>query len=503
MSNRKFLLNTAMSLVSQIIAMISSFVIPRLIIGTYGSALNGITNSISQFVALIIILEFGVSSVIQSILYKPILDNNHQEIIRILNYTKKIYKKITIILVIYVILLGIFIPYMIDIEQISRLDIFFLTIILGGIQLFQNYLVMPYIIFLTANQKAYVFLIVQSLVVILQTIFIAFAVALSLDIIQLKLLTITILSIKPVAIYLYVIQKYRHLISKYDSSVYVPNVWYGGTQHITAVVLENTDVIVLSIFSTTSNVSIYSVYFLVVQGIRKLITIFSNGIIPYFGSLYAEKKFTQLKEKFFSFELLMSFLMVVSYTSAVRLIIPFIRNYLSGVEDVNYEIPIFGIFMGLAQASYIIRYIYYTLVTAAGKFKETRTSSIIEASINIVISVIAVSKFGLVGVAFGTFIAMLYRGIHLSFYCSKNILTRKNSVFYKVFVFDVISFSIVMYILNNLVLNTTGFVNWGISGLIVVTISTITTGIIFTLFYPKKVKLFYGFIKQYFNRRRV
>ena len=54
------------------------------------------------------------------------------------------------------------------------------------------------------------------------------------------------------------------------------------------------------------------------------------------------------------------------------------------------------------------------MVYAAGHFKETQLSSIIEAVLNIVLSVLLVLKFGLVGVAIGTGTARWKRELYLA-----------------------------------------------------------------------------------------
>ena len=66
--------------------------------------------------------------------------------------------------------------------------------------------------------------------------------------------------------------------------------------------------------------------------------------------------------------------------------------------------------------SYCLRLPYNAMVFAAGHYKQTQLSAIIEAVINIVVSVVLVSKWGLVGVAIGTFAAMTYRTLYLVLY---------------------------------------------------------------------------------------
>lgn len=51
-------------------------IVPRLMIGTFGSEAYGATSSITQFLAYITLLEAGIGGVARSALYKPLADND-------------------------------------------------------------------------------------------------------------------------------------------------------------------------------------------------------------------------------------------------------------------------------------------------------------------------------------------------------------------------------------------------------------------------------------------
>ena len=60
------------------------------------------------------------------------------------------------------------------------------------------------------------------------------------------------------------------------------NKWDGLAQHIASVVHNNTDITILTIFSTLTEVSVYSVYYLVVKGIKAITLEFIGGIDAYY-----------------------------------------------------------------------------------------------------------------------------------------------------------------------------------------------------------------------------
>ena len=140
--------------------------------------------------------------------------------------------------------------------------------------------------------------------------------------------------------------------------------------------------------------------------------------------MYVKNETEKLNKTFSSFELLIHLGVTILYTIAGIMIIPFVKIYTKGVTDAEYIVPLFSVLIVVANASYCMRMPYYIMVQAAGHFKETQTSSIIEAAMNVAISILMVFRFGLVGVAVGTFAAMTYRTIYLAWYLKKNILNR-------------------------------------------------------------------------------
>ena len=69
----------------QIVAMISGFVIPKIMLIFYGSEINGIVTSITQLISYLILLEAGLSGATVFSLYKPIAVHDTYGINRILN----------------------------------------------------------------------------------------------------------------------------------------------------------------------------------------------------------------------------------------------------------------------------------------------------------------------------------------------------------------------------------------------------------------------------------
>lgn len=57
----KFIKNTLATGLMQVVAMISGFIIPKIMLMFYGSEINGIVTSITQLISYLTLLEAGLS----------------------------------------------------------------------------------------------------------------------------------------------------------------------------------------------------------------------------------------------------------------------------------------------------------------------------------------------------------------------------------------------------------------------------------------------------------
>ena len=102
--------NTFSSLFYQITTIVCGFILPRLILTAFGSDVNGLTNSIAQFLGIISFLELGVGAVVQSSLYKPLAEHDDDQVSRVIMSANRFFRTIAGILLVYVIFLVVFYP---------------------------------------------------------------------------------------------------------------------------------------------------------------------------------------------------------------------------------------------------------------------------------------------------------------------------------------------------------------------------------------------------------
>ena len=485
---QKLSLNTFSSLSKQIVSTICGFILPRLFLTHYGSGVNGLVSSIAQFLSFASIFDAGMGVVIEASLYKPIAENNRIDINKVITSGQKFYYKIATIYAIYV--LGMLFLYPFAIK--SSYDYFFVATLIVAISIssFGQYCFgVVNSVLLSADQRTYVNSIAYIITIILNTLLGAILINLNCSVQVVKLMSSFTFLLRPIILKVYVDKHYKINWHEEYTEEPIKQKWNGFAQHIASLILQNTDIVILSIFSTLENVSIYTVYFLVVHSIQEVINAATVGIRPLLGDMLAKKETKHLNQVFSEIESVMHAGTTFVFGMTMIMLVPFVKVYTLGVTDANYEVPLFSFLLCLAYYINCSRYPYQAIIMAAGHFRQTQASAIIEAGINIVITVICVFKFGLVGVACGTVVAMTYRTIYFVVYLKKNIIQRSVMKFIKVEIIDLITIVIMLFSTSFLKLDSISYIAWVKMAIISGVICIIECGIIQMIFNRKVVQI--------------
>lgn len=494
---KKLVYNTATSLLLQLVTVICGFITPRLFLSEYGSEVNGLVQSITQFLGVVSLLELGVGQVIQSALYKPIAKNDLSSINSVLSSGNKFFKRIAFILAIYIIVLIAVYPF------ISNNDFGWLytaTLILAiGIGSFaQYYFGIIDRIFLNADQKGYVHYTAQIITLILNTISCVILIKQGVSIQVVKLVTSLIFLVRPFVLRIYVNKKYNVKRNVNYTDEPIKQKWNGIAQHVAGFIFNGTDNIILTLFSTLSNVSIYSVYHLVVYGVHQIYQSATAGLHSMIGNLWAKKDVDKLNNIFGIIETSLHFSTVFLFTCTGVLMLPFVRVYTDGVNDANYVQPLFSVLIVLAHGVQCIKTTYNMLILGAGHYKQVQKCHIITAVLNVLISVATVYWLGIVGVAVGTLIAATYQMIWMAWYDSKNIIKWPFKSFVKQILVDILTISLIVAGTSWIHLGGVNYFSWFIMAIPVIIIAALICIAMALLFYRKKV---FSLLKIIKNKR--
>ena len=194
--DKKTRLNMTISLLLQIVTIISSFIIPKQILLSFGSEVNGLVNSITQFLNYISLIEGGLGSVLMTALYQPLNENDIEKVSRIIVAGNNFFKKIAKIFLIYLFAVSVVYPLIVKTE-FSFSYICTLSLILGISLFIQYYFSIVWRLMLQADRKVYISAGVQIITVTLNTILTVVIVRIYPSIHVIKLISAGVFVIQP------------------------------------------------------------------------------------------------------------------------------------------------------------------------------------------------------------------------------------------------------------------------------------------------------------------
>lgn len=480
--------NIITSIILQFCSIICGFIISKIIISNYGSVINGLIVSITQLLSFVMLLEAGFGPVIKADLYKTIAQKDKTKIVQILKASEKIFRTISYIFLIYIILLCVALPLQVanDFDYIFTIS---LIIIISLSTIAEYYFGITYRLYLQAEQESYIITLIYIFIIILNALAIVVLVKLKMNIQIVKLVSSIIFVLKPILQNIYVKRKYNINLKEVKSDYKLKQKWDALAQHIAFVIHKNVDVLILVLFGNLVEISVYSIYSTIVNSMKNIVQAFAGGMDSTLGSMIANGEKENLNKNFKMYEGIYLTIATILFSSTLFLIVPFVEVYTKGINDTNYIRTSFATIIVIAEFICMIRVPYNDLVKAAGHFKQTKKGAYIEAITNTIISCILVKSLGITGVAIGTLVAMSIRTIEFMYYSSKYILERNiYYVFKRVIIIgiELVIITLCVSILQNE--NFIGYLGWGIKAIKVTVISSIIVISINPLIYKENLK---------------
>lgn len=417
--------NILANLILQLTAAVSGLILPRFFIIAYGSTMNGMIVSVTQFISYLALVEAGVSAASIVGLYKPLADNNIVEINRILSATKRFYYKSGIAYVLLLVVLVIIYPMAIE-NQVEESTTRFMILILAASNLIDYLFLGKYKVILTANQRGYVIMLVQTLGTVLNTIITIILILEGCNVLLVKFVATVIYIFRFVLVWVYVKKNYKFINFNEDPNYEAINQRWSALLHqITGVIVNNTSVVVMTLFLGSKaliEVSVYGVYNMIANAISLLVGSFNSGLQSGFGELLSKGDREALDKAYSNYEYLTYMVVFWAYTCMAILIIPFINLYTKDFTDALYVRNIIAFMFVLVGVAQNIRIPSITLICAAGHYRQTRFRAVIEVIIIVSVSLILVRPYGMMGVLMGNFCSFLYRGIDIVYYNTTRIM---------------------------------------------------------------------------------
>ena len=476
--------NVVFNILVEVVKLACGLILPRLILSNYGSAYNGIVQSVTQFLTCVALMKMGIGGATKAALYKPLAEKNGDEINNVIASTEAFMRKIAVIFVGFVLVFACLYPIIVS-NEFGWVFTFFLIIVISLSTFAEYYFGFTYQMLIGADQKEYIYSILSIVTIVLNTIVSVILINNNFSIHIVKLGSSLVNVITPIYLYVYCHNHYN--LKKVDKNSIRPIAqrWDAFAHEIASFVNDNTDIMILSLFVNMLEVSVYTVYHYVIINLKKVVTSFTTGFGPAFGDMYVKNEQENMNINLNVYELMVFSFVSVVYSTTLVMIIPFVLVYTKGIDDVNYSRLVFSIIITFGGAFDCFRYPYKQIINNTGHYKQTRNIAIAEAVINIAVSIIMVAKFGLVGVSIGTLSAMLFGYIMYSNYVSKNIVKRDQKTSY-IHVLLTIVIMIIIYLSSKaFMVEIDSYFMWVVYATITAIISCMVTVAVDYVFYKE------------------
>lgn len=408
MRTKNSIINISFGLGSQVIITALSFFSRTVFINSLGIEYLGINGLLTNILAMLSLAEAGIGSSIIYSLYKPVAENDYKKI----NILMKFYRNTYIVIALIVLILGLslmpFLNYFTNDAKVEDINIIYLIFLLNT--------VLPYFYiyknsFLNVSQKGY---IVTTIYTISSVITLCIKIGI-LHYTQNYILYLLIDSAITLITSIFLVKKVnkmypflkKKVIGKLDNDTK-----NGITKNVKAIVIQNignylvvgTDNILISSFISVSAVGIYSNYTMLIEICRNFTYQIFNNIYHSVGNLVAIEESEKIYDIYKVYNFLNFWLYSFFSICLCVLINPFITLWLGSEFLMNQYIIIILILIFYERG---MRNSISTVKTTAGIFHEDRYIPLIQALINLVISIILVQFIGIVGIFIGTLISSL------------------------------------------------------------------------------------------------
>ena len=401
--------NTTVAVFSRIIAIFAGFVTRVVFTRMLNESYVGINGLFTDILNILSLTELGAGTAITYALYKPVADNNIPKQQALMQMFKWFYRITAGCVAAFGILI---IPFM-DVIMKNRPDVenlvFIYVLYLANSVV--SYLLVYKRTLIEAHQLNYIVLLYQTAFLLIQYMCQILVLVIARDFILFLVMHIVCtvtsnicLSAKAGRLFPYLNEKAVEKLPEDEKKDIYKNIKAMLMHKAGAVIVNNTDNLIISSFVGVTSVGIYSNYFLVIGSVRQLLDQVFQGITASVGNLGVTEDNRHVKKifetAFFTGNWLYGFAAICLY----ELLEPFIetsfgKSYLF-TSDIVLVLCINFYINGTRKAALTFR-------DSLGLFFYDRYKAVAEALLNLVISIILVKHYGVLGVFTGTLSSMV------------------------------------------------------------------------------------------------
>lgn len=480
-------------IISQIVTLLLGILLPKLLIGGFGSEINGLLSSIKQIFVYIALLEAGIGTAALQAMYAPIAKGDNLKVSEIMSATDRYFRRTGLMYGLAVLLLAFIYPYIFRVN-LDNSTVAAIILLQGSAGVIRYFFQGKLTILLRVDGRSYVTTNIQTFVTIISYTSQILLIVLGFNIIAVQIAFFCTNLCQMLYMSWYVKRKYPWLdLSVKPDFKSLSKSKFVIVHQLSGLIFNNTDMIVLSYFCGLKTVSIYALYNLIFNSVGNVIDTLCSSVEFILGQTFNsdKKRFMRLQEAYETYYLGFSFAL---FTITLIMLPSFINIYAGDFTDANYSDPYLPYFFAAVNVLMYSRRTSSQIINFAGTFKQTQWRSILESSINLIVSVVMVQYVGIYGVLIGTIVALFYRTNDVIIYANCNILHRLPWKTYKRWGINLFTMILLVFVTNLILPDINGFIDWI---LVLLPVSIVIVSLYFiidTLFDCNSLKVLFEFI---------
>lgn len=401
--------NIRIGVISQIVIIFLGFVSRKVFIDSLGAEYLGINGLLTNVLSMLALVESGIGASIIYSLYKPLATNDKSKVIALIQLFKKAYTIIALAILILSIIIYPFVLRIMDVSNtIPSIEIVYLIFVLKNMV---TYLNAHKVSLINADQKGYIITTINMGFQIVVTLVKIFVLLKTQNFLLYLIIELLMFIVQTVYISIIVNKRYPYIktaenypLDKQETLIIKNNIKALFLHNIGSFCIFGTDNILISAYVGIVTVGLYSNYTMILGQLNSLISSILDGIGSSVGNLLAIESTFKSYSIFKVIYLINFWICSISVIFLYNLVEPFInwwigKGYL--LDSITFTILLINFYITGMRSSIL------TFKSKAGIFVQDKYFPLVEAAINLVISIILVKTIGLAGIFLGTTISTL------------------------------------------------------------------------------------------------
>lgn len=486
---RNSVYNSLCGIIAYLVITLVAFISRKIFATVLGQEYLGLEGLFINIISMLSLSELGLSTAILFFLYEPVTKSNNEVVKTYMSFYKKIYRYIGSFIFIIGILITMNLKYIVKTElPLIQVQIYFVLFLLSTVVTY-FYSYKKGILYADQNNRIISLIhmgmkicgsILQIIILIKLKSYIGYLMILIISNLIENILCSRIVDKK----YPYLKEKNIVDLEKKQKKEIYYKVKGLVIQNISGFIVTSTDNIIISIFVNVISVGIYSNYILISQTLKTLFSQVYSAFTTSFGNLVVKEDSKKIYEvfekvKFFSF-------WSISFCTVMYIVLiqPFIELWMGKEYLFSYTI---AILIGISFYVTMMNVPFISMQNALGLHHLDQYIVILQAVMNLLISLVLVEKIGVIGIIIGTICStIIFPTLSKPYIIYKNVFKQNVFKYYMEYIVQS-SFMLIVCIIINTIFQTM-YLEKGIGSFLLMAVigSIIFNGIYIGVFFRKK-----------------